>query len=85
MSRRTITSGSPYEPILGISRAVVDGHHVAVSGTAPIMPNGVEPPVDGTDRRGGSSRSSSPRLPKSARAQSTSSVPARTSRCERLA
>jgi enamine deaminase RidA (YjgF/YER057c/UK114 family) len=46
MSRRTITSGSPYEPILGISRAVVDGHHVAVSGTAPIMPNGVEPPVD---------------------------------------
>ena len=46
MTRRTISSGSPYEPILGISRAVVDGHHVAVSGTAPIVPNEGEPPAD---------------------------------------
>jgi enamine deaminase RidA (YjgF/YER057c/UK114 family) len=46
MSRRLIASGSPYEPIVGFSRAVVDGHHVAVSGTAPIMPDGGEPPPD---------------------------------------
>jgi enamine deaminase RidA (YjgF/YER057c/UK114 family) len=46
VNRRTISSGSPYEPVLGISRAVVDGHHVAVSGTAPIMPDGGEPPAD---------------------------------------
>jgi enamine deaminase RidA (YjgF/YER057c/UK114 family) len=46
MPRRTIASGSPYEPVIGFSRAVVDGHHVAVSGTAPIMPDGAEPPAD---------------------------------------
>jgi enamine deaminase RidA (YjgF/YER057c/UK114 family) len=46
MPRRTIASGSPYEPVIGFSRAVVDGHHVAVSGTAPIMPEGAEPPAD---------------------------------------
>jgi enamine deaminase RidA (YjgF/YER057c/UK114 family) len=46
VSRRTISSGSPYEPVLSISRAVVDGHHVAVSGTAPIMPDGGEPPAN---------------------------------------
>lgn len=46
MERRTVASGSPYEPVIGFSRAVVDGHHVAVSGTAPIMPGGDEPPAD---------------------------------------
>lgn len=45
MPRRTIASGSPFEPIIGFSRAVVHGHHVAVSGTAPIMPDGAEPPL----------------------------------------
>lgn len=46
MERRTVSSGSPYEPAIGFSRAVVAGHHVAVAGTAPIMPGGAEPPPD---------------------------------------
>jgi enamine deaminase RidA (YjgF/YER057c/UK114 family) len=46
MGRRLITSGSPYEPVIGFSRAVVDGHHVSVSGTAPVMPEGADPPPD---------------------------------------
>jgi enamine deaminase RidA (YjgF/YER057c/UK114 family) len=46
VSRRLIASGSPFEPAIGFSRAVVEGHHVVVSGTAPIMPDGGEPPPD---------------------------------------
>ena len=46
MNRRRVASGSPYEPVIGFSRAVVAGNHVAVSGTAPIMPDGGEPPND---------------------------------------
>jgi enamine deaminase RidA (YjgF/YER057c/UK114 family) len=46
MERRHIASGSPYEPIVGFSRAVRAGSHVYVAGTAPIMPNGAEPPPD---------------------------------------
>jgi enamine deaminase RidA (YjgF/YER057c/UK114 family) len=38
--RRRIASGSPYEPVVGFSRALrVDGR-VLVSGTAPIWPDG---------------------------------------------
>jgi enamine deaminase RidA (YjgF/YER057c/UK114 family) len=43
---RRISSGSPYEPVFGYSRAVVAGDRVFVSGTAPIMPDGAEPPDD---------------------------------------
>ena len=46
MERRLVTSGSPYEPVIGFSRAVVAGEHVSVAGTAPIMPDGGEPPED---------------------------------------
>ncbi|MGZ5353989.1 MAG: RidA family protein [Actinomycetota bacterium] len=46
MQRRLIPSGSPYEPVIGFSRAVVDGHHVAVAGTAPVMPDGADPSAD---------------------------------------
>jgi enamine deaminase RidA (YjgF/YER057c/UK114 family) len=46
MDRRLIASGSPFEPVIGFSRAVVDGRHVSVSGTAPIMPGGADPPPD---------------------------------------
>jgi enamine deaminase RidA (YjgF/YER057c/UK114 family) len=46
MERRLIASGSPYERIVGFSRAVRVGSHVYVAGTAPIMPNGAEPPPD---------------------------------------
>jgi enamine deaminase RidA (YjgF/YER057c/UK114 family) len=46
MDRRRIASGSPYEPVIGFSRAAVAGHHVAVAATAPIMADGGEPPAD---------------------------------------
>jgi len=46
LDRRLIASGSPFEPVIGFSRAVVDGRHVSVSGTAPVMPAGVDPPGD---------------------------------------
>jgi len=46
VDRQLISSGSPYEPVIGFSRAVRVGPHVFVAGTAPIMPNGDEPPAD---------------------------------------
>ena len=46
LPRRLIGSGSPFEPVIGFSRAVVEGHHVVVAGTAPIMPDGGDPPAD---------------------------------------
>jgi len=44
--RRLIASGSPFEPVIGFSRAVVDGRHVSISGTAPVMADGGDPPAD---------------------------------------
>ena len=46
MERRLISSGSPYEPVVGFSRALVAGEMVFVSGTAPVMPDGADPPED---------------------------------------
>ena len=40
MSRQHVSSGSPYEPRLGISRAVRSGRIIVVAGTAPIGPDG---------------------------------------------
>jgi enamine deaminase RidA (YjgF/YER057c/UK114 family) len=46
MNRTRIASGSPYEPVMGFSRAVRAGNHVFVAGTAPVMPDGGAPPTD---------------------------------------
>ncbi len=40
MTRQTVSSGSPYEPRYGFSRAVRVGDRVLVAGTAPIWPDG---------------------------------------------
>jgi enamine deaminase RidA (YjgF/YER057c/UK114 family) len=40
MGRRNVSSGSPYEPTVGFSRAVRVGNRVIVAGTAPIWPDG---------------------------------------------
>ena len=40
MSRRNVSSGSPFEPVIGFSRAVRVGDRVLVSGTAPVWPDG---------------------------------------------
>ena len=40
MDRQHARSGSPYEDIIGFSRAVRVGHTVAVSGTAPVWSDG---------------------------------------------
>jgi enamine deaminase RidA (YjgF/YER057c/UK114 family) len=39
MSRRNISSGSPFEPRIGFSRAVRVDDRVLVAGTAPIWPD----------------------------------------------
>jgi enamine deaminase RidA (YjgF/YER057c/UK114 family) len=40
LDRRLVTSGSPLEPLIGFSRAVRSGDHVAIAGTAPIGDDG---------------------------------------------
>lgn len=40
MPDRRIRSDSPYEEVIGFSRAVVTGRRVLLSGTAPIPPDG---------------------------------------------
>jgi enamine deaminase RidA (YjgF/YER057c/UK114 family) len=46
-SRTLVSSGSPFEPVIGFSRAVRVGDRVVVSGTAPIAADGsVAAPAD---------------------------------------
>src|ERR671919_611936 len=49
--RRRIASGSPYEPVIGFSRAVRIGDRVLVSGTAPIWPDDHVDPDPGEQAR----------------------------------
>lgn len=54
MDRRTVSSGSYLEPVIGFSRAVRVGAHISVAGTAPIKPEGgtaCEGDVTGQTRR----------------------------------
>ena len=39
-SRQRVSTGSPFEPKVGISRAVRAGNLIAVTGTAPLSPDG---------------------------------------------
>ena len=52
MTRQNISSGSPFEPKFGFSRAVRVGDRVVVAGTAPIWPGGfVDPDPKAQARR----------------------------------
>src|SRR5437879_5401127 len=51
MERRRVSSGSPYEPVIGFSRALRVGDRVLVSGTAPIWPDGAVDPDPATQMR----------------------------------
>ena len=44
MERWHVPAESPFAATVGYSRAVRVGHHVHVAGTAPIMPDGADPP-----------------------------------------
>lgn len=46
MQRHLISSGAAWEERYGYSRAVVAGDRVFVAGTAPVMPEGADPPAD---------------------------------------
>jgi enamine deaminase RidA (YjgF/YER057c/UK114 family) len=40
VEHQRVSSGSPFEPAIGFSRAIRVGRHVFVSGTAPVWPDG---------------------------------------------
>jgi enamine deaminase RidA (YjgF/YER057c/UK114 family) len=46
VQRSRVPAASPFADSVGYSRAVRDGHHVTVAGTAPIMADGSDPPAD---------------------------------------
>jgi enamine deaminase RidA (YjgF/YER057c/UK114 family) len=49
--RQRISSGSPFEPTIGFSRAVRVGDRVVVSGTGPVKPGGRCPEGAGAQAR----------------------------------
>ena len=46
MERRLVPAVSPFAATVGYSRAVRDGRHVHVAGTAAVYPDGIEIPAD---------------------------------------
>ena len=50
-NRQRISSGSPFEPRIGFSRALRVGNRVLVSGTAPVWPDGSCHPDPGVQAR----------------------------------
>src|SRR5262249_35055961 len=46
VERKLVPAVSPMAATVGYSRAVRVGNHVAVAGTAPVMPDGADPPAD---------------------------------------
>ena len=50
-SRQLVSSGSPFEPTIGFSRALRVGDHVWVAGTAPVWPDGSVDPDAGAQAR----------------------------------
>lgn len=51
MNRQNVSSGSPFEPRYGFSRAVRSGNRVLVAGTAPIWPDDFVDPNPKTQAR----------------------------------
>jgi enamine deaminase RidA (YjgF/YER057c/UK114 family) len=49
--RKRVSSGSPFEPTIGFSRAIRVGNRVLVSGTAPVWPDGSCDPDPGVQAR----------------------------------
>jgi enamine deaminase RidA (YjgF/YER057c/UK114 family) len=49
--RQRVSSGSPFEPTIGFSRAVRVGDRVLVSGTAPVWPDDSCDPDPGVQAR----------------------------------
>jgi len=52
LTRKHVSSGSPYEPVIGFSRAIRVGDRIVVAGTAPIWPDGsCDPDAEAQARR----------------------------------
>jgi enamine deaminase RidA (YjgF/YER057c/UK114 family) len=52
MDRVRVSSGSPYEPVIGFSRAVRVGSRICVAGTGPVNPDGtVDPSAEAQAKR----------------------------------
>jgi enamine deaminase RidA (YjgF/YER057c/UK114 family) len=49
--RKWVSSGSPFEELIGFSRATRTGNRVIVSGTAPVWPDGTCPDDAGVQAR----------------------------------
>src|SRR5205085_978145 len=46
MERRSVPAVSPFADLMGYGRVVRIDRHVWVAGTAPVMPDGADPPAD---------------------------------------